>query len=115
MSQLQNKYLHLSGIEPLVVTPESNFVNVGERTNVTGSRKFLRLNENDKFDEALEVARAQVENGAQILDVNMDEGMLDGKAAMVRFLNMRSEERRVGKECSSELGWGRKRTKVVMA
>src|SRR5690625_2343230 len=92
MSQLQNKYLHLSGLEPLVVTPESNFINVGERTNVTGSRKFLRLIENDKFDEALEVARAQVENGAQILDVNMDEGMLDGKAAMVRFLNMIASE-----------------------
>src|SRR5690625_6516901 len=88
MSQIQNKYLRLSGLEPMVVTPESNFINVGERTNVTGSRKFLRLIENNKFDEALKVARAQVENGEQILYVNMDEGMLDGKAAQDRYHNM---------------------------
>ncbi|WP_083191712.1 methionine synthase [Formosa haliotis] len=86
------KYLSLSGLEPLVVTPESNFINVGERTNVTGSRKFLRLIKEEKFDEALDVARDQVEGGAQIIDVNMDEGMLDGKEAMVTFLNLIASE-----------------------
>ncbi len=85
-------YLTLSGLEPLEVRPESNFVNVGERTNVTGSRKFLRLIKEDKYDEALSVARDQVEGGAQILDVNMDEGMLDGKFAMVKFLNLIASE-----------------------
>lgn len=84
--------MRLSGLEPLVLTPASNFVNVGERTNVTGSRKFLRLIKEDKYDEALEVAREQVENGAQIIDVNMDEGMLDGKEAMVKFLNLVAAE-----------------------
>jgi len=87
-----NKYLTLSGLEPLVVTPESNFINVGERTNVTGSRKFLRLIKEDNYDEALSVARDQVDGGAQILDVNMDEGMLDGKHAMVKFLNLIASE-----------------------
>ncbi|WP_460219913.1 methionine synthase [Psychroserpens sp. MEBiC05023] len=86
------KYLTLSGLEPLVVTPESNFINVGERTNVTGSRKFLRLIKEEKYDEALSVAREQVEGGAQILDVNMDEGMLDGKHAMIKFLNLIASE-----------------------
>nr|WP_321225373.1 methionine synthase [uncultured Psychroserpens sp.] len=86
------KYLTLSGLEPLVVTPQSNFINVGERTNVTGSRKFLRLIKEEKYDEALSVARDQVEGGAQILDVNMDEGMLDGKYAMVKFLNLIASE-----------------------
>jgi len=84
--------LRLSGLEPLVVTPESNFINVGERTNVTGSRKFLRLIREDKYDEALEVALEQVQGGAQILDVNMDEGMLDGEHAMVKFLNLIASE-----------------------
>jgi 5-methyltetrahydrofolate--homocysteine methyltransferase len=84
--------LKLSGLEPLVITPESNFVNVGERTNVAGSKKFLRLIKEDKFDEALEVARDQVENGAQIIDINMDDGLIDGKAAMVRFLNLIAAE-----------------------
>ena len=90
-----NKYnstLELSGLEPLLVTPESNFVNVGERTNVTGSKRFARLILEEKFDEALEVARDQVDGGAQILDVNMDEGMLDGKEAMVKFLNLIASE-----------------------
>lgn len=90
-----NKYnstLELSGLEPLIVTPESNFVNVGERTNVTGSKRFARLILEEKFDEALEVARDQVDGGAQILDVNMDEGMLDGKEAMVKFLNLIASE-----------------------
>ncbi|PNW29942.1 methionine synthase [Formosa algae] len=89
---IKPKYLSLSGLEPLIVTPESNFINVGERTNVTGSRKFLRLIKEEKFDEALDVARDQVEGGAQIIDVNMDEGMLDGAEAMVKFLNLIASE-----------------------
>lgn len=84
--------LKLSGLEPLIVTPETNFVNVGERTNVTGSRKFLRLIKEEKYDEALDIARAQVEGGAQIIDVNMDEGMLDGVYAMTKFLNLIAAE-----------------------
>ena len=92
MSQKSLKYLTLSGLEPLVVTPESNFINVGERTNVTGSRKFLRLIKEEKYSEALEVARHQVDGGAQILDVNMDEGMLDGVYAMTTFLNLIASE-----------------------
>ncbi|WP_396182640.1 vitamin B12 dependent-methionine synthase activation domain-containing protein [Flavobacterium sp.] len=86
------KYLKLSGLEPLIVSPESNFINVGERTNVTGSRKFLRLIKEEKYDEALDIARAQVEGGAQIIDVNMDEGMLDGVYAMTKFLNLIAAE-----------------------
>ena len=86
------KFLTLSGLESLVVTPESNFINIGERTNVTGSRKFLRLIKEENFSEALEIARHQVEGGAQILDVNMDEGMLDGVQAMVTFLNLIASE-----------------------
>ena len=89
---LEKKYLKLSGLEPLVVTPESNFINVGERTNVTGSRKFLRLIKEEKYDEAIEIARAQVDGGAQIIDVNMDEGMLDGVYAMTKFLNLIAAE-----------------------
>jgi 5-methyltetrahydrofolate--homocysteine methyltransferase len=88
----QAKYLKLSGLEPLIVTPESNFINVGERTNVTGSRKFLRLIREEKYDEALSVARDQVDGGAQIIDVNMDEGMLDGVYAMTKFLNLIAAE-----------------------
>ena len=87
-----NKYLKLSGLEPLIVTPETNFVNVGERTNVTGSRKFLRLIKEERYEEALDVARAQVEGGAQIIDINMDEGMLDGVHAMTTFLNLIASE-----------------------
>lgn len=82
------RYLKLSGLEPLVITPESNFINVGERTNVAGSKKFLRLVKERNFEEALSVAREQVENGAQIIDVNMDDGLIDGKEAMVKFLNL---------------------------
>ena len=89
---MSEKYLKLSGLEPLVVKPSTNFVNVGERTNVTGSRKFLRLIEEDNFTAALEVAREQVINGAQIIDVNMDEGMIDGVEAMIRFLNLLQAE-----------------------
>jgi 5-methyltetrahydrofolate--homocysteine methyltransferase len=88
----KNKYLQLSGLEPLTITPETNFVNIGERTNVTGSRKFLRLIKEEKYDEALSVARDQVEGGAQIIDVNMDEGMLDGVYAMTKFLNLIASE-----------------------
>ncbi|MBT0606666.1 vitamin B12 dependent-methionine synthase activation domain-containing protein [Aequorivita echinoideorum] len=84
----QPRYLKLSGLEPLIITPESNFINVGERTNVAGSKKFLRLIKEGNFEEALSVAREQVENGAQIIDVNMDDGLIDGKEAMVKFLNL---------------------------
>ncbi|MFN2222068.1 MAG: methionine synthase [Candidatus Promineifilaceae bacterium] len=82
----------LSGLEPLNFTPELNFVNIGERTNVTGSRRFARLILNGEYEEALSVARQQVENGAQMIDVNMDEGMLDAEAAMVKFLNLVATE-----------------------
>jgi 5-methyltetrahydrofolate--homocysteine methyltransferase len=86
------KHLKLAGLEPLVVKPDSNFINIGERTNVTGSRAFLRLIEQDDFTAALEVAREQVVGGAQIIDVNMDEGMIDGVEAMTRFLNLLQAE-----------------------
>ncbi len=91
-SDCQPKYLKLSGLEPLIITPESNFINVGERTNVAGSKKFLRLIKEEKFAEALDIARNQVEGGAQILDVNFDDGLLDGKASMVKFLNLIASE-----------------------
>jgi 5-methyltetrahydrofolate--homocysteine methyltransferase len=87
-----HKFLQLSGLEAVTITANSNFVNVGERTNVTGSAKFLKLIKEDKFEEALEVAMDQVRGGAQVIDVNMDEGMLDSKAAMVRFLNLMASE-----------------------
>ncbi|MCH1517502.1 MAG: methionine synthase [Flavobacteriaceae bacterium] len=89
---MEERYLKLSGLEPLVVTPDSNFVNVGERTNVTGSRRFLRLIEQGDYTAAIEVARDQVEGGAQILDVNMDEGMIDGAKAMTTYLNLLAAE-----------------------
>ena len=82
------RLLKLSGLEPLVITPESNFINVGERTNVAGSKKFLRLIKEEKFEEALNIARDQVEGGAQIIDINMDDGLIDGKEAMVKYLNL---------------------------
>ncbi|HEY9082029.1 MAG TPA: methionine synthase [Vicingaceae bacterium] len=85
-------HLTLSGLEPLIVTPETNFVNIGERTNVAGSKMFLRLINENKFDEALSVAREQVENGAQIIDINMDDGLIDGKEAMVKFLKLIAAE-----------------------
>src|ERR1700744_2684165 len=85
-------YLRLSGLEPLVVRPETNFVNVGERTNVTGSKKFARLVREGQYEEALSVARQQVENGAQILDVNMDDALLDGEKAMTTYLNLLQSE-----------------------
>src|SRR5438874_3219212 len=90
-------YLRLSGLEPLVVRPESNFVNVGERTNVTGSKKFARLIKDNKYEEALSVARQQAENGAQILDVNMDDALLDGVKAMTTFLNLLQSEPDIAK------------------
>src|SRR5688500_2491946 len=82
------RHTRLSGLEPLVVTPELLFVNVGERTNVTGSAQFRKLIKEDRYEEAVEVARQQVANGAQILDVNMDEGLIDSEKAMTRFLNL---------------------------
>lgn len=92
MPKTIENYLRLSGLEPMVQTPNINFINIGERTNITGSKAFAKLILNNKYDEALSVARSQVENGAQIIDVNMDEGMLDGKAAMVKFLNLIAAE-----------------------
>ena len=92
MSRTNKINLQLSGLEPLFIDENSIFVNVGERTNVTGSRKFLRLIKEEKYDEALSVAREQVEGGAQIIDVNMDEGMLDGVYAMTKFLNLIAAE-----------------------
>ncbi len=85
-------HMKLSGLEPLVFTPEINFVNIGERTNITGSKKFARLILNGNYDDALEVALDQVRGGAQVLDVCMDEGMLDGEFAMVKFLNLIASE-----------------------
>ena len=85
-------FMRLSGLEPLVVRPETNFVNVGERTNVTGSKKFARLIKGEKYEEALGIARQQVENGAQVLDVNMDDALLDGEVEMVKFLNLLQSE-----------------------
>ena len=86
------KKLKLSGLEPLIIDENSNFINVGERTNMAGSRKFLRLIKEEKFDEALDIARHQVEGGAQILDINMDDGLIEGKEAMVKFLNLIAAE-----------------------
>ena len=88
----QSKYMKLSGLEPLVLNENSNFINVGERTNVAGSRKFLRLIKEENFDEALDIARHQVDGGAQIIDINFDDGLIDGKASMIRFLNLIAAE-----------------------
>ena len=90
-------FTKLSGLEPLVIRPESNFINVGERTNVTGSLRFKRLIKEDKFDEALSVARDQVENGAQIIDINLDEGLIDSENAMIRYLRLISSEPDISK------------------
>ena len=90
-------YTRLSGLEPLVITPEMNFVNIGERTNITGSPKFAKLILSGDYDAALSVARQQVEGGAQIIDINMDEGMLDSEAAMVKFLNLVAAEPDIAK------------------
>jgi len=93
----QEPYLRLSGLEPVVLRPDSNFMNIGERTNVTGSKKFARLIKENNYDEALSVARDQVEGGAQVLDINMDEGMLDSEAAMTKFLNLLEAEPDIAK------------------
>ncbi len=93
----QEQYLRLSGLEPVVLRPDSNFMNIGERTNVTGSKKFARLIKENNYDEALSVARDQVEGGAQVLDVNMDEGMLDSETAMTKFLNLLEAEPDIAK------------------
>ena len=90
-------YARFSGLEPLIVRPETNFVNVGERTNVTGSKKFARLIKENLYEEALSVARQQVENGAQILDVNMDDALLDGVQAMTNFINLLQSEPDIAK------------------
>src|ERR1700722_17409579 len=90
-------YLRLSGLEPLVIRPESHFVNIGERTNITGSKKFERLIRAKKYEEALVVARQQVENGDQILDVNMDDALLDGEKAMTHYLNLIQSEPDIAK------------------
>ena len=90
-------WLRLSGLEAVVLRPDSNFMNVGERTNVTGSRKFLRLIKEGNYEEALSVARDQVEGGAQAIDVNMDEGMLDAADAMTRFLHLMASEPDIAK------------------
>jgi len=88
VKNIEKRYLKLSGLEPMIVNENMNFINVGERTNVAGSKRFLRLVKEEKFDEALDVARHQVEGGAQIIDINMDDGLIDGKEAMVRYLNL---------------------------
>jgi 5-methyltetrahydrofolate--homocysteine methyltransferase len=95
--KIQKPYLRLSGLEPVVLRPDSNFMNIGERTNVTGSKKFARLIKENSYDEALSVARDQVEGGAQVLDVNMDEGMLDSEAAMTKFINLLEAEPDIAK------------------
>ncbi len=91
------KLLRLSGLEAITIRPESNFVNIGERTNMTGSRAFLRMIKENDFEAALSVAREQVEGGAQIIDINMDEGMIDGKEAMIKFLNLIASEPDISK------------------
>lgn len=93
----EKRYMRLSGLEPLIITPESNFINVGERTNVAGSKKFLRLIKDEQFEEAIEIARHQVDGGAQIIDINMDDGLIDGKGSMVRFLNLIAAEPDIAK------------------
>ena len=90
-------YTKLSGLEPITIRPDSNFINVGERTNVTGSSRFMRLIKEDKYEEALSVARQQIENGAQIIDINMDEGLLDSESAMSHFLRLIASEPDIAK------------------
>jgi len=92
-----SNYLRLSGLEPLIITPETNFVNIGERTNVAGSRKFAKLIREGNYESAIEIAREQVENGAQIIDINMDEGLLESEQAMTKFLNLISAEPDIAK------------------
>lgn len=92
MTEQKDYTLRLSGLEPLIINEFTNFVNIGERTNVTGSAKFLKLIKEGNYDEALSVAKDQVDGGAQIIDVNMDEGMIDGEEAMVKFLHLIASE-----------------------
>src|SRR6476661_4994263 len=89
--------LKLSGLEPLKVFPGSNFINIGERTNITGSKEFSRLILAGNFEEAVRVARQQVENGAQVIDVNMDEAMIDGVESMTKFINLIAAEPDISK------------------
>ena len=89
--------MRLSGLEPFTLTPDLNFINVGERTNITGSAKFRKLIAANDYEAALDVAREQVENGAQVIDINMDEGMIDGEAAMTRFVNLIAGEPDISK------------------
>ena len=91
------KYMRLSGLEPFTLTPDLNFVNVGERTNITGSAKFRKLIAANDYEAALEIARSQVENGAQIIDINMDEGLIDSEGAMTRFVNLIASEPDISK------------------
>jgi 5-methyltetrahydrofolate--homocysteine methyltransferase len=91
------KFMQLSGLEPVTITPEANFMNIGERTNVTGSTKFLKLIKENKYDDALSIANDQVQGGAQVIDINMDEGMLDGVDAMKRFVNLTASEPDIAK------------------
>ena len=93
----EKRYMRLCGLEPLIITPESNFINIGERTNVAGSKKFLRLIKEEQFEEAIEIARHQVDGGAQIIDINMDDGLIDGKKSMIRFLNLIAAEPDIAK------------------
>ncbi|KAK2150429.1 B-12 dependent methionine synthase [Paralvinella palmiformis] len=96
-NELYDDYMLLSGLEPMYIGPYSNFINIGERCNVAGSKKFCKLIKTENYEEALNVAKLQVENGAQVLDINMDEGMLDGPAAMTKFLNLISSEPDIAK------------------
>src|SRR5258707_1872091 len=91
------KFMRLSGLEPFTLTPDLNFINVGERTNITGSAKFRKLIAANDYEAALDVARQQVENGAQIIDINMDEGLIDSEAAMTRYVNMIAGEPDISK------------------
>ena len=97
VSEKRRQEMNLAGLEPMVIGEDTNFVNIGERCNVAGSKKFLRLIKNDAYDEALSVAKVQVENGAQILDINMDEGMIDGCAAITKFCNLVASEPDIAK------------------
>ena len=94
---MKSPFLKLSGLEAVEVTPQSNFINIGERTNVTGSAKFLKLIREDKFEEALEIALDQVRGGAQVIDVNMDDALLEGVKAMTTFLNLVQSEPDIAK------------------
>ncbi|MBZ0088046.1 MAG: methionine synthase [Thermomonas sp.] len=97
MSSFLHRYTRLSGLEPLILSPEANFINIGERTNVTGSAQFKKLIVENRYDEAVAVARQQVESGARVIDINMDDGLLDAEKAMVEFLNLIAAEPDIAK------------------